>query len=382
MLINAIEIYHVAMPLLYPWRTAYGEDAAVESVLVRLRAHEGSGGRELSAWGESSPLAAPCYSPEWAGGVFAVLRDWLAPAVVGRQVASAADLQRLLVHFKGNHFAKGALDTAWWALEAVRLGRPLHRLLGATRDTCPVGADFGIMDSIDDLLRAIAGAVEARFPRIKLKFRPGWDLPMLAAVRREFPDQVFHIDCNSGYHLSDLDLFRRVDELNLAMIEQPLAHDDLVDHAKLQQAIRTPVCLDESITSLERAAQAIELGSCRYVNIKPGRVGGLTSAVAIHDLCRRSGIPCWVGGMLESAVGSRLCVALAMLDNFTYPADIFPSERFYGDDLGRPELKLTPGPDGPPHVAASDAPGIGAEPEGALLHRLSKQKARIEATRR
>jgi O-succinylbenzoate synthase len=375
--IDAVEIYRVAMPLLYPWRTAYGEDTAVESVLVRLHASEPTGGGKFSAWGESSPLAAPCYSPEWAGGVFAVLRDWLAPAVVGREVASPADLHRLLAHFKGNPFAKAALDTAWWGLEAQRAGKPLHRLLGATRDTCPVGADFGVMDSIDDLLRAVAGAVQEGFPRIKLKFRPGWDLPMLAAVRREFPQQVVHIDCNSGYRLSDLELFRRVDEFNLAMIEQPLAHDDLVDHAKLQQAIRTPVCLDESITSPERAAQAIELGSCRYVNIKPGRVGGLTNAVAIHDMCRRAGIPCWVGGMLESAVGARLCVALAMLDNFTYPADIFPSKRFYADDLGRPELELVPGPDGTPHVAASQETGIGAQPDAALLHRLCKHKARV-----
>jgi O-succinylbenzoate synthase len=379
MRITAVEIYHVAMPLLYPWRTAYGEDAAVESVLVRLHATDSSSGGGLSAWGESSPLAAPCYSPEWAGGVFATVRDWLAPAVVGRDVASGAELQKLLAHFKGNPFAKAALDTAWWVLDAQRVGQPLHRLLGATRDGCPVGADFGVMDSTDDLLRAIAGAVEAGFPRVKLKFRPGWDLPMLAAVRREFPHQVFHIDCNSGYRLADLDLFRRVDELNLAMIEQPLAHDDVVDHAKLQQAIRTPVCLDESITSVERARQAVELGSCRYVNIKPGRVGGLTNAVAIHDLCRRAGIPCWVGGMLESAVGARLCVALAMLDNFTYPADIFPSKRFYADDLGRPELELTSGPGGTPHVAASRQPGLGAEPDAALLARLTKQKARIEA---
>jgi O-succinylbenzoate synthase len=377
MRITAVEIYHVAMPLLYPWRTAYGEDAAVESVLLRLHAIDLTNGRELSAWGESSPLAAPCYSPEWAGGVFATVRDWLAPAVVGREVASGADLQRLLGHFKGNPFARATLDTAWWVLEARRVGQPLHRLLGATRDTCPVGADFGVMDSTDDLLRAIAGAVEAGFPRIKLKFRPGWDLPMLAAVRREFPEQVFHIDCNSGYRLSDLELFRRVDEFHLAMIEQPLAHDDLVDHAKLQQAIRTPVCLDESITSVERAAQAIELGSCRYVNIKPGRVGGITSAVAIHDLCRRAKIPCWVGGMLESAVGARLCVALAMLDNFTYPADIFPSSRFYADDLARPELELTSGPDGTPHVTASPQPGIGAEPDAALLARLTKQRASL-----
>jgi O-succinylbenzoate synthase len=371
MRIDSIEIYHVAMPLIYPWRTAYGEDAAVESVLVQLRSGE------LTAWGESAPFAAPCYSPEWAGGAFLCLRDWLAPAFVGRDVQSGEDLQRLLTHFKGNPFAKAALDTAWWVLQAKRAGQPLHRLLGATRDRVPVGADFGVMDSVDDLLRGITQAVEGGFPRVKLKFRPGWDLPMLKAVRREFPDHTFHIDCNSGYRLADLDLFRHVDEFNLAMIEQPLAHDDLLDHAKLQQAIRTPICLDESITSLDRARQAVELRSCQYVNIKPGRVGGLTAALAIHDLCRAAGIPCWVGGMLESAVGARLCVALAMLDNFTYPADIFPSRRFYARDLAQPELELIRAPDGTPNVAAANLPGIAAEPDPDILHRCCVQRVHV-----
>ncbi len=368
-MIDAIEIHHVAMPLLYPWRTAYGEDEAIESVLVGLH----SGG--LVGWGEAAPFAAPCYSPEWAGGAFACVRDWLAPDVVAQRFESGETLQAALAHFKGNPFAKAALDTAWWSLESLQQGQPLHRLLGATRDVVEVGADFGVMDSIDDLLRQVAGAVEAGFRRIKLKFRPGWDLPMLRAVRQEFPDQTFHIDCNSGYRLSDLDLFREVDDFNLAMIEQPLAYDDLVDHARLQESIRTPVCLDESIISLDRARQAIALGSCRYMNIKPGRVGGLTPALAIHDACREAGIPCWVGGMLESAVGSRICVALAMLDNFTYPGDIFPSNRFYARDLARPELELSTSQDGVPVVRATDTPGVGAAPDPALLREFRIDRA-------
>lgn len=372
MRIDSLHVYHVAMPLLYPWRTAYGEDYVVESVLVRMQ----SGGDV--AWGESSPLAAPCYSPEWAGGVFCCLRDWLAPAIIGQDVTSGDDLQRRLAHFKGNPFAKAALDNAWWVLEAVRKQTPLHELLGATRNAVDVGADFGVMDSTDDLLRAIAGAVEHGFPRVKLKFRPGWDIPMLAAVRKEFPTHVFHIDCNSGYRLADLDLFRRVDEFGLAMIEQPLQHDDVLDHAALQARIETPVCLDESITSLDRARQAIELGSCRYVNIKPGRVGGLNSALAIHDLCREHGIPCWVGGMLESAIGSRICTALAMLDNFTYPADIFPTSRFYARDLAQPPLDLITSSAGTPQVRCEDVPGIGAEPDAELLEEWCVQRAVVE----
>ena len=346
MKLDRIELFHVAMPLIYPWRTAYGEDAAIHAVICRMSS--GS----VDGWGESAPFAAPCYSPEWAGGAFAVARDWLAPALIGQEIASGEQLQQKLAIFKGNPFAKAALDTAWWSLHCRTTNTPLHVALGAKRSSVPVGADFGVMDRLDDLLTSVGQAVEAGFPRIKLKFRPGWDLPMLQAVRKQHPHHTFHIDCNSGYRLADVPLFREVDALQLAMIEQPLQHDDLVDHATLQASIRTPVCLDESITNLRQVEQAITLRSCRYVNVKPGRVGGLTNAVKIHDACRAAGIPCWVGGMLESATGAAHCVALAMLDNFTYPADIFPSSRFYHEDLSDPPLVLHKSDVGTPSVAA------------------------------
>lgn len=334
MKIDRIELFHVAMPLIYPWRTAYGEDADIHAVLCRMSS--GS----VDGWGEASPFAAPCYSPESAGGVFAVARDWLAPRLLGQTIESGQALVDRLSIYKGNPFAKALLDTAWWSLHCNVTGTPLHRALGASRDHVPVGADFGVMDRVDDLLDGIGQAVTAGFPRIKLKFRPGWDVDMLRAVRDQFPDPTFHVDCNSGYRKSDVDLFRQLDQFNLAMIEQPLQHDDLIDHAWLQTQIETPVCLDESITHPIAVRQAIELKSCRYVNVKPGRVGGLTNAVAIHDQCQAAGIPSWVGGMLESATGSAHCVALAMLDNFTYPADIFPSSRFYTNDLSEPPLEL------------------------------------------
>jgi O-succinylbenzoate synthase len=345
MKIDRIELFHVAMPLIYPWRTAYGEDADVHSVLCRMSS--GS----VDGWGESTPFAAPCYSPEWGGGIFATARDWLAPAILGKDIQSGRQLQECLSIYKGNPFAKAALDNAWWSLKANDVSTPLHQLLGATRDKVTVGADFGIMDSIDDLLGSVSGAIAERFPRIKLKFRPGWDIDMLTAVRKIAPDHPIHIDCNSGYQLTDIDLFRRVDEFHLEMIEQPLQHDDVLDHAQLQSKIQTAVCLDETIVSTHRTRQALELGSCRYINVKPGRVGGLTNAVAIHDMCKEANVPCWVGGMLESAVGSAQCTALAMLDNFTYPADIFPAERFYAEDLSDPPLELTD-IDGVPAIAA------------------------------
>jgi O-succinylbenzoate synthase len=258
-------------------------------------------------------------------------------------------------------------------LHAKLLGKPLYQVLGGESPVVTVGADFGVRDSIDDLLKEVRGAVDAGYRRVKLKFRPGWDVPMLEAVRREFPTQVFHIDCNSGYRLGDVRLFQDIDRFNLAMIEQPLGHDDLLDHAALQKQIRTPVCLDESITSLAKARKALVLGSCRYVNIKPGRVGGLTVAVAIHDVCHRAGMPCWVGGMLESAVGAAHCIALATLPAFTYPADIFPSTNYYREDLAEPPLVLS----GVSEMTAHDRPGIGVEPHPERLRKQTISQASI-----
>lgn len=368
MRIDRIDLYHVAMPLIEPWRTAYGEDAVVESLLVKMT----SGA--LCGWGESSPLAAPTYSPEWAAGIFASARTFLAPRLIGQELASGAQLQERLGIFKGNYFAKGGLDLAWWDLHARQLGQPLYRVLGGAEPTVTVGADFGVSDSIDILLKKVGAAVAAGFRRIKLKFRPGWDIPMVRAVRQAFPDTIIHIDCNSGYRLEDVAIFRALDEFNLAMFEQPLGHDDVLDHAALQKQVRTPICLDESITSLDRTRQALALDACRLVNIKPGRVGGLTHALAIHDLCHRQGIPCWVGGMLESAVGVAHCIALATLPGFTYPADIFPTSRFYRQDLAEPAIELC----GPSQVRALEQPGIGTVPDPERLTTLTQEHAAIE----
>ena len=364
MIIDRIELFHVAMPLKAPWRTAYGEDSTVESILCRMSC--GS----LSAWGESTPLAAPCYSPQFAGGTFLAARDWLAPALLGQDIQSGQQLQQTLSHFKGNSFAKGVFDNAWWCLESLRTGTALHHLLGASREQVEVGADFGVLDSLDALLNNVGDAVDRGFPRVKLKFRPGWDVNILEAVRGQHPDHPVHIDCNSGYRISDLEYFRSLDRFQLAMFEQPLQHDDVVDHATLQADVETPVCLDESIKHVVHADQAIRLQSCRFINIKPGRVGGLTNAVLIHNLCADAGIPCWVGGMLESAVGVSHCIALAMLDNFTYPADIFPTDRFYNEDLTGEQIELTTSESRIPSIQVVATP---PEPVDARLKRVTLQ---------
>ncbi|MCA9042410.1 MAG: o-succinylbenzoate synthase, partial [Planctomycetaceae bacterium] len=259
--------------------------------------------------------------------------------------------------------------------ESKLQNQPLHRLLGATRDEVPVGADFGVTDSLSELISDIGDALDRKFPRVKLKFRPGWGLEMVQAVRKEFPDACVHIDCNSGYRLKDRELFQKLDEYDLAMYEQPLQHDDILDHSRLQAEIKTPICLDETVKTFGIAQQAAEIKSCGYVNIKPARVGGLTVAKAIHDEMQRVGIPCWVGGMLESATGVGLCISLSMLDNFTYPADIFPSDRFYHQDLSDTPIFLSENQEGVPSVrACTTLP----EPNPERLAKLTVQQAVIK----
>ena len=369
MKIDAIDVFHVKMPLVYPFRTAYGDDTAIESVLLRM-----SSGN-LHGWGEATPFGSPAYSGEYAGGVFLVIVKFLAPRLLDRDITSGRQLQQRLSLVKGNQFAKAALDLAWWDLHARSRCEPLWKTLGGRRGSVNVGADFGIMESIDDLLEVMSGAVAAGFKRVKLKYRLGWDLDMVAAVREAFGDITIHIDCNSAYTLDDIDMFGKLDGYNLAMIEQPLAHDDLIDHAALQCRIKTPICLDESITSTHKARKAIRIKACRWINVKPGRVGGLTNAIAIHDICREAKVPCWVGSMLESAVGAHHCLALATLGNFIYPADIFPSERFYQPDLADPPIVLS----GPSQVTATDAPGCDAAPAPDRLESQTLDSASLKA---
>lgn len=367
--IETIDVYRVRVPLVYPFRTAYGSDDVVEPVLVRM----GSG--KLYGWGEGQAFQFPTYCPEYGAGVFVTIRNVLAPMLIGRKIDSGDELHRLIACFKGNPFAKGTLDMAWWDLYARSRNEPLWRTLGGVRDVVETGADFGAMDSIDALLSKIGEAMKAGFKRVKLKFCPGWDVDMVHAVRTAFPNTTFHIDCNSGYTLKDIDMFKRLDRYNLAMIEQPMMNDDLVDHATLARQIQTPICLDESVTSVDKARKAIEIKACRWVNIKPIRVGGLTPALKIHDLCAAAGIPCWVGGMLETAVGASHCAAMATLPNMKYPNDVFPSSRFFKIDLGRPELFLS----GPSQITLPKAIGLGNEPDPEMLERLTVEKASLEA---
>ena len=365
MKIQSIDIYWVKLPLAFVWRTSYADQHYTDTILVRM---EGEG---HYAWGESCPPYIPGYSADHTLATFHTVREHMAPRIIGQDIESVQDLLDRIAFVKGNQFARAALEIAWWVLDAKRRGLPLHKTLGGTRDRVAVGADFGVQDSVDILLQKIQGAIDQGFPRIKLKFRPGWDLPMVEAVRSTFPRFTFHIDCNAAYTPADTELFRKLDRYYLAMIEQPLADDgmSLINHADLQKRIETPVCLDESALSLAHVQAAIRLGSCKVVNIKMARVGGLMASRDIQALCAEHEIPCWVGGMLESAIGGAICAELATLPNFTYPGDIFPSSYFYTNDVGKPEIVLS----GPGEVATSQVPGIAQEPDSDLLKKWTAE---------
>jgi O-succinylbenzoate synthase len=355
--VQRIDAYRVAMPVSRPYTTSFGSIATNQTIMVRIEADG------MEAWSESTPFEAPEYSGEWAGSVMLGLRDWFGPAVLGIPIDGPVALTERLDRFRDNWFAKAAIDIAFWSLAAARAGVPLHKAIGGTREIVEVGAAFGVAPSIESLLEDVGAAVAAGIRRVKLKMTTGWELDVVDAVRKAHPDILLHVDCNAHYSLADADLFRALGDYDLAMIEQPLAHDDLVDHARLQAMIETPICLDESVTSVAKARKAIELGSCRIVNIKPGRVGGLTASVAIDEMCRQAGVGCWVGGMLESQLGEAICVALATRQNMTYPADIFPAERFYAADLSAPHVRFAVGTDGGLFARPEPQPGLAPRPE-------------------
>ncbi len=369
MKISRIELYRVAMPLISPWHTAYGKDDVSESVLVRFAAGEFYG------WGESCPLREPTYSPECATAQFMISQRFIAPLLLGQDIQSGQQLQERLAAIKGNPFAKAGFDMAWWDLYSRSLDQPLWKTLGGTGPTVEAGTACGVLDTVEQLLDAIRLGNQQGFKRIKLKYCPGWDLPMIEAVRKSFPGTTFHIDCNSAYTLDDLEMFKQLDKYDLAMIEQPLAHDDLIDHAALQAQISTPICLDESITSPAKARKAIQIQACRWINIKPGRVGGMTNALAIHNLSQQAGVPCWIGGMLESSLGVAHGLALATLPNIRYPSDLLPGDRFYRENLGEPALQYS----APCHFCASMKPGVGVEPNPNALKRMTLEQAVFKA---
>jgi O-succinylbenzoate synthase len=351
LLIDSVELRAIRMPLVAPFETSFGRLTSRLALLTRV----GAGG--MVGWGEAVPLEAPVFNGETTQTVRHAIRDFLAPALIGRRISSLGDVACAFERVRGNQMAKAGLELACADLAARATLRPVSTLLGGTRDRVAVGVSLGIQPSVEKLLEMVARHVALGYQRIKLKIKPGVDYACIEAVRERHPDILLSVDANSAYTLDDRALLQSLDIFNLLMIEQPLAAGDLVDHATLQPLLRTPICLDESITSPRDAVHALQLGSCRIINIKAGRVGGYSSALAIHDMCRSQGVPVWCGGMVESGIGRAHNLALASLPGFTLPGDISASSRFYTRDIVDPPLTIAS--DGT--AAVPTGPGIGVE---------------------
>jgi O-succinylbenzoate synthase len=354
--VRAVELLLVEVPLVRPFRTSFGEMTDKRCVLVRLETDEAEG------WGECVADAQPDFSPEFNEGAWIVLRDFLVPALFDAGDVDIADIEGALSGVRGNHMAKAALIDAFVDAELRAAGRSLASWLGAERDRVACGVSIGIAPSTESLLEQVDAYLAQGYRRIKLKIEPGTDLERVEAVRAAHPQILLSVDANAAYGLEDVRVFRAMDAQRLLMIEQPLHHEDLFRHARLQSLIATDLCLDESIRSAADAEAALELGACRIVNMKQGRVGGLLEAKRIHDLCLGRRAPVWCGGMLETGVGRALNLALAALPGFTLPGDTSASGRYFHDDLTEPFEMATDGTMGVP-----DAPGIGVAPRPERL---------------
>ncbi len=360
MTIDRAVLYLLAMPLVAPFRTSFGEERVRHALLVAL---EGDG---RTGWGECVAGSGPWYSGETVETARHVLLDFALPLLRGTEIGHPREIPGLLAPIRGHPMAKAALEAALWDLHAQGEGKPLASLLGGTRDRVPAGVSVGIQPDIPTLLARVGNYVAEGYRRVKLKIEPGWDLEPVAALRERFPDLPLSVDANAAYSPRDAGHLQGLDRFGLLMVEQPLAYDDLLGHARLAEELATPICLDESISSPHRAWEALELGACRIINVKQGRVGGLSAALEIHELARERGVPIWCGGMLETGVGRALNVALASLPGFTLPHDISATDRYYHEDIAQPPFRLEDG-----FIPVPRGPGLGVEVDLGRLHRYA-----------
>ena len=351
MKLERIEVRALRLGLRHPFETSVGRTTVKDLLLVAASA----GG--VTGYGECVADANPYYLPETLGTAHHVLRDFLAPLAFAADVGHPRELHAALSRIRGHEMAKAALEMAVWELEARRRAVPLHALLGGRGGTIAAGVSIGLQRDEAALVDRVASELAAGYRRVKIKIKPGQDRDLVRAVRGRFPRLPLMVDANSAYTLADVPLFRDMDEWDLTMVEQPLGWDDMVDHAALQREIRTAVCLDESIHSPDDARRAIDLGACRVVNVKAGRVGGFARSIALHDVCRARGVPVWCGGMLETGIGRLANVHLQTLPGFTLPGDTSASARHFEEDLVDPPVVVSP--EGT--IRVPEGPGIGHE---------------------
>lgn len=351
MKIDRIELREIHLPLVAPFETSFGRTTERRIIIIKVFS-EG-----LHGWGECTVGENPFYNHECTDSAWMIIRDYVAPMVMGREIESPAQVTNLTNAIRGNKMARGAVETAVWELEARRRNIPLWQLLGGTREEIDCGVSLGLQATDAALLKNVEKEVAAGYQRIKLKIKPGRDYEMVKAVRREFPNIRLTVDANSAYTLADAELLRKLDEFDLLLIEQPLSYDDIIDHAELQRQLQTAICLDESILSVEDARKALSLGSCRLINIKLGRVAGHAEAQKIEAYCRERSVPVWCGGMLESGIGRAHNIAMSTLAGFTLPGDVSASKRYWTEDIITPPVEVSSrGTITPP-----TGPGIGYE---------------------
>jgi len=369
MRVDAITMRELQMPLKHFFETSFGR-VTHRRVLLITADCEGVEGLAECVAGEG-----PFFSSEWIETAWVTIREFLAPALLGAKLDGARDAGKLMARVRGNNMAKAALENALWDAEAKHKQQPLWMLLSGTRSEIASGVSIGIQDSHEQLLEKITTEVNAGYQRIKVKVKPGWDLDVLDKIREHWPDITLSCDANSAYRPSDLEHLLKFEQYNLLMIEQPLWHDDIYYHAELQRELKTAICLDESIHNVRDAEIAIELGACRIINIKVGRVGGFSEAIAVHNICGDRGIPVWCGGMLETGIGRAHNVALSTLPNFKLPGDVSASKRYWAEDIIAPEIEVSP----KGMIAVSKEAGLGYEIKTDLIDRLTLRKETLRS---
>lgn len=369
MRIERIELRQIHLPYVAPFETSGWREEGSHAIIIRLDADG------LVAWGEAPVGESPFYNEENTKTAWAIQQDYLAPMLLAADLHGPEDVTPAFAKVRANRMAKAGLEFAVWDLFGRMSGQSMASMLGGVRERVAVGVSVGIQKDIDTLLRVVGDFVEAGYKRIKLKIRPGWDIEPTRAVRQTWPDILLQVDANSIYHLSDADHLAQLDQFNLLLIEQPLAHDDIFDHAKLQLHLRSPICLDESIVSPEHARWAIEMHACRVINIKPSRIGGLADSKRVHDLAQAAGMPVWHGGMLESGIGRTANVALASLPNFTLPGDISANARYFKRDIVQNPFTLNPDST----LSVPTAPGNGAIVDEDYLDAVTLAKWELRA---
>lgn len=364
MRIDRIELRKIMLPYVSPFETSGWREEGSYAVIIRLDADG------IVAWGESPVGGAPFYNEENTNTVWTIEQDFLAPMLLQADLQGPDDVTQVFAKVRGNRMAKAGLEFAVWDLFGKRDGVSLAKMLGGTRDRVAVGVSVGIQKDIDTLLKVVGDYLADGYSRIKLKIKPGWDIEPTRAVREAWPDLKLQVDANSIYHLSDADHLAELDQFDLLLIEQPLEHDDIFDHAKLKPHLRTPLCLDESIVSPSHARWAIEMNACDIINIKPSRIGGYGDAKRIHDLAQAAGIAVWHGGMLETGIGRAGNVALASLPNFTLPGDISANARYYKRDIVTNPFTLNDDST----LSVPTEPGCGADVDEAYLDEITVDK--------